>query len=102
MKGERTLRSLGEGGWKGIGEFRKDTSELAPWRFFDIRGHGIKKTSGQNVQVVQALRYLIPMPVQDVPKVQLLRYVQIVYKKLKGRSGFLSHWLLTLRFSYHP
>ena len=24
----RTLRSLGEGGWKGFGEFRKDTSEL--------------------------------------------------------------------------
>jgi len=24
----RTLRSLGEGGWKGFGEFRKDASEL--------------------------------------------------------------------------
>src|SRR5439155_10135749 len=28
MKARRTLRSLGEGGWKGFGEFRKDTSEL--------------------------------------------------------------------------
>ena len=28
MKVRRTLRSLGEGGWKGFGEFRKDTSEL--------------------------------------------------------------------------
>ena len=28
MKARRTLRSLGEGGWKGSGEFRKDTSEL--------------------------------------------------------------------------
>ena len=37
MKARRTLRSLGEGGWKGFGEFRKDTSELCseelyPWR----------------------------------------------------------------------
>ena len=28
MKARRTLRSLGEGGWNGFGEFRKDTSEL--------------------------------------------------------------------------
>jgi hypothetical protein len=28
MKARRTLRSLGEGGWKSFGEFRKDTSEL--------------------------------------------------------------------------
>jgi hypothetical protein len=28
MKAKRTLRSLGEGGWKGFGEFREDTSEL--------------------------------------------------------------------------
>jgi len=28
MKVRRTLHSLGEGGWKGFGEFRKDTSEL--------------------------------------------------------------------------
>jgi hypothetical protein len=28
MKARRTLRSLGEGGWKGFGEFRQDTSEL--------------------------------------------------------------------------
>ena len=28
MKVRRTLRSLGEGGWKGFGEFRKDNSEL--------------------------------------------------------------------------
>jgi plastocyanin len=28
MKVRRTLRSLGEGGWKGFGEFRKDTSKL--------------------------------------------------------------------------
>jgi hypothetical protein len=28
MKARRTLRSLGEGGLKGFGEFRKDTSEL--------------------------------------------------------------------------
>jgi len=28
MKARRTLRSLGEGGWKGFGEFRKDTSAL--------------------------------------------------------------------------
>ena len=28
MKARRTLRSLGEGGWKGFGEFREDTSEL--------------------------------------------------------------------------
>ena len=28
MKARRTLCSLGEGGWKGFGEFRKDTSEL--------------------------------------------------------------------------
>ena len=28
MKARRTLHSLGEGGWKGFGEFRKDTSEL--------------------------------------------------------------------------
>ena len=28
MKAWRTLRSLGEGGWKGFGEFRKDTSEF--------------------------------------------------------------------------
>ena len=28
MKARRTLRSLGEGGWKGFGKFRENTPEL--------------------------------------------------------------------------
>ena len=31
----RTLRSLGEGGWKGFGEFRKIPRSFAPRSFID-------------------------------------------------------------------
>ena len=33
MKVRRTLRSLGEGGWKGFGEFRKIPRSFAPRSF---------------------------------------------------------------------
>jgi hypothetical protein len=44
MKARRTLRSLGEGGWKGFGEFRKDTSELCSEELHceTIRSNGLQ------------------------------------------------------------
>ena len=37
----RTLRSLGEGGWKGFGEFRKIPRSFAPGSFIVFNGLNI-------------------------------------------------------------
>ena len=47
MKARRTLRSLGEGGWNGFGEFRKDTSELCSEELHETDSLACPKCQGE-------------------------------------------------------
>ena len=65
MKVRRTLRSLGEGGWKGFGEFRKDTSELCseelhsgdPIHRLNYSAYVFEKTTADTAPPVALKRY---------------------------------------------